>query len=268
MLEAISYIRNVSKKKVKIDRTVTYLNNAGASNWDTKSVEANLNEMQTKGIINENYKPLITLPSDSPDFSSIQDDVFITSQVDCGIIRATTNPVIPTHISNPTIATPNIGSFVTPCTPQPFHSNSVISSSFSSQLDSLEVKLCEKIMAMKSFLMDELQTIKSESLKSAKIRNTSANIDHGTVDSLEAKIKFLETENKLLKYDIKNKQKLMDSILEHNSNLIQAQKIFAQNHSISRKINDKSISRTNTNNALQNDKNNESNVPKDDRLKN
>ena len=71
MLEAISYIRNVSKKKVKIDRTVTYLNNAGASNWDKDSVEANLNEMQTKGIINENYKPLITLPSDSPDFSSI-----------------------------------------------------------------------------------------------------------------------------------------------------------------------------------------------------
>ena len=30
MLEAINYIRNVSKKKVTIDRVVTYLNNAGA----------------------------------------------------------------------------------------------------------------------------------------------------------------------------------------------------------------------------------------------
>ena len=38
MLEAISYIRNVSKKKVAIDRIVTYLNNAGASNWDKDSV--------------------------------------------------------------------------------------------------------------------------------------------------------------------------------------------------------------------------------------
>ena len=73
---------------------------------------------------------------------------------------------------------------------------------------------------MKSFFMDELQTIKNESLKSAKIRNTSTNIDYGTIDSLEAKIKFLETENKLLKDDITNKQKLIDSILEHNSNLI------------------------------------------------
>ena len=191
MLEAINYIRNVSKKKVTIDRIVTYLNNAGASNWDKESAEANLKEMQTKGIINENCKPLITLSSDSPDFSP---DVCITPQVDCDFISATTNPIIPTHISDPTTATPNIGSFVTPCTPQPFHSNSVISSSFSSQLDSLEAKLCDKIMAMKSFFMDELQTIKNESLTSAKIRNTSTNIDHGTVDSIEIKIKFLETE--------------------------------------------------------------------------
>ena len=89
--------------------------------------------------------------------------------------------------------------------------------------------------------MDELQTIKNESLKSAKIRNSSTNIDHSTVSSLQTKIKLLEYENKLLKDDIKNKQKLIDSILEHNSNLIQAQNVFAQNHSVTRKINDKSI---------------------------
>ena len=89
--------------------------------------------MQTNGIINENYKPLITLPSDYPNFSIIQDDVCITPQVYCDVISATTHPVIPNHISDPAIATPNIASFVTPYTPWPFHSNSVISSSFSSQ---------------------------------------------------------------------------------------------------------------------------------------
>ena len=122
-------------------------------------------------------------------------------------------------------------------------------------------------MAMKSFFMDELQTIKNESLKSAKIRNTATNIDHGTVNSLQTKIELLKNENKLLKDDIKNKQKLIDSILEHNSNLIHAQNIFAQNHSATRKINDKSISHTNTNKALRNDKKNESNVPKNGRFK-
>ena len=209
--------------------------------------------MQTKGIINENYKPLTTLSSDSPDFSIIQDDVCITPLADCDVSSATTNPVIPTPMSDPTIATPNIESIVTPCTLQPFHSNSVVSSSFSSQLDSVEGKLCDKIMAMKSFFMDELQAIKNESVKSAKIRNTSTNIDHGTVDKLQTKIKLLQNENKLLKDDRKNKQKLIDSILEHNSNLVHAQNAFAQNHSLTRKINDESISHTNTNNVLRND---------------
>ena len=60
--------------------------------------------------------------------------------------------------------------------------------------------------------MYELQTIKNESLKSAQIRNTWTNIDHGPVDSLQTKIKLLENENQLLKDDIKNKQKLIDSI--------------------------------------------------------
>ena len=77
----------------------------------------------------------------------------------------------------------------------------------------------------------------------------------------------MENENKLLKDNKKNKQKVIDSVLEHNSNLIQAQNVFAQNRSVTRKINDKSISHINTNTALRNDKKNESNVAKDDRFK-
>ena len=128
--------------------------------------------------------------------------------------------VIPTHIFDPFISTLNIGSFVILCTPQPFHSNSVISSSFSPIFDSFEAKLCSKIMAMKSLFMAKLHTIKNESLTSAKIQNTSTNIDLGTVDKLQTKIKLLETINKLLKNDIKNKQKLIDSIFEHNITVI------------------------------------------------
>ena len=90
-------------------------------------------------------------------------------QVDQGIINATMNPVIPTHIPDPAVASPNIGSFLTPCTTPPFRSNSVTNSSFSSKLDSLETKQCGKIMAMKSFFVDELHTIKNESLTSTKI---------------------------------------------------------------------------------------------------
>ena len=117
-----------------IDVIVTYLNHVRASNWDKESGETNLKEIETKDIINEHCKPLITLPSDSPNFS-VRQDVCTTFQVDYFVISATMNLIIPTHISDPTIDTQNIGSFVTPCTLQPFHSNSAISLSFSSQLD-------------------------------------------------------------------------------------------------------------------------------------
>ena len=114
ILEAINYIRNGNKTKLAIDEIVTYLNNAGASNWGKGSVETNLKKMQTNEVINEIYKPLIKFPSDSPHFSIIQDDVCVTPLVHCHVISATANPVILTHISDPAIATPNIGSFVTP----------------------------------------------------------------------------------------------------------------------------------------------------------
>ena len=74
-------------------------------------------------------------------------------------------------------------------------------------------------MAMKSCFMNEFHTIKNESLTSSKIGKTSTIIDHGTLDSFQIKIKLLETENKLLKDGIKNKQRLIDSTLVHNSNL-------------------------------------------------
>ena len=113
----------------------------------------------------------------------------------------------------------------------------------------LEAKLCGRMMAMKSFFIDELHTIKSESLKSANIRNTSTNNDYSTVDSLQTKINFLEAENKY-------KQKPMDAILEYYSDLIQAQVIFAQRNSVIRKTNDKSVSHTTGENDFQIDKKN------------
>ena len=73
----------------------------------------------------------------------------------------------------------------------------------------------------------------------------------------------METENRLLKDDVKNKQKLIDIILEHKSKLIQAYNFFAQSNSGTRKTSDKSVSHTTGNNAFRNNKENESNVQKD-----
>ena len=148
---------------------MTHLNNDGASNWDKESIEANWEEIQTN-VINKKYKPFITLSSDSLNFSVTQDDHFTTPQeVDYGVITATIKPAITSQISVPAIATLQTRSFISPCTLRSFHSNSVVSLLFCSKLDSLTTKAYSKRMPMKSFFIDELHTIKNDSLRSAKI---------------------------------------------------------------------------------------------------
>ena len=55
ILEAISHIINISKKKITIDRIIAQIDNAVATNWDLEFVKSCLNEMLVKGIINESY---------------------------------------------------------------------------------------------------------------------------------------------------------------------------------------------------------------------
>ena len=98
------------------------------------------------------------------------------------------------------------------CCPQPINL-------VNSQLTQLENKLCGKIMAMKSYFMDELQSIRAEIVNCKnKIKDpTSADVK---VSEFQSKIGILEAENKLLKKSCPNKQKLLEVVLEHNSVLI------------------------------------------------
>ena len=38
ILEAINHIKNISKKKITIDRIVAQLDNSAAANWDLESI--------------------------------------------------------------------------------------------------------------------------------------------------------------------------------------------------------------------------------------
>ena len=80
---------------------------------------------------------------------------------------------------------------------------------------------------MKQFFMDELQSLKRETQLSQTMDSCNEFEDRNI---LENKIKMLEFENNLLKNDISNKQKLIDTILEHNGKLLNNQTI---NNSIS-----------------------------------
>ena len=60
LLEAITHVKNISKKKPTVKRLPAHINSLGANNWDESVVEETLCNLRTKGIINENYKILTT----------------------------------------------------------------------------------------------------------------------------------------------------------------------------------------------------------------
>ena len=60
ILEAIYYIRKISKNKVTVDSISTYVNNKGARNIDNKSIVETLNQLQGNGLIDRLYRPTDT----------------------------------------------------------------------------------------------------------------------------------------------------------------------------------------------------------------
>ena len=60
LLEAITHVKNISKKKPTVKRLLAHINSLGSNNWDESVVEETLCILRTKGIINENYKILMT----------------------------------------------------------------------------------------------------------------------------------------------------------------------------------------------------------------
>ena len=60
LLEAITHVKNISKKNPTVKRLLVRINSPGANNWYESIVEEILCIVRTKGIINENYKILTT----------------------------------------------------------------------------------------------------------------------------------------------------------------------------------------------------------------
>ena len=56
ILEAIDYLRNVSKKRLSITNILSRISITTASNLDTRSFEKELHQIITKGLLNSSYK--------------------------------------------------------------------------------------------------------------------------------------------------------------------------------------------------------------------
>ena len=53
LLEAITHVKNISKKKPTVKRLLAHINSLGANNWDESVVEETLCILRAKGIIND-----------------------------------------------------------------------------------------------------------------------------------------------------------------------------------------------------------------------
>ena len=88
----------------------------------------------------------------------------------------------------------------------------------------LEIKLVSKIAALKSHLLNDICDLRNEIIllkeNNEKEKLAHSNNKKDEVLLLKEKIKFLESENSFLKSDINIKQKVVGSILEHSSNLL------------------------------------------------
>ena len=56
ILEAIDYVRNVSKKRLSNANILSRISKTGATNLDTRSLEKELHQMIAKGWIDSSYK--------------------------------------------------------------------------------------------------------------------------------------------------------------------------------------------------------------------
>ena len=56
ILEAIDYLRNVSKKRLSITNILSRISITTTSNLDTRSFEKELHQIITKGLLNSSYK--------------------------------------------------------------------------------------------------------------------------------------------------------------------------------------------------------------------
>ena len=95
------------------------------------------------------------------------------------------------------------------------------------QLQSLENKLFGKILAFKSYFMDEILSLNDE-IKAYKINDNVQELSTEKSEELlllRGKIEYLESENKFLKDDIFNNQKLIDKLLENNNKLADHQSL-------------------------------------------
>ena len=213
VLKVINHIKYVNKKKPSTLKIFSYLQNNRASNYIYELLENKIAELKNDGVIDETFE-ITNLIEEVLNFP--EDDVDITSEnSDISCLNTQSSQVDEENDATPSLNNNTL-------TPNP---QAVFPSDFEILFQSLEDKLNGKISAIKSYLLDEVYDLKNELkvLQDNYLTENSESNEKEEICALKQKVKSLEVENKFLRNDVVCKQNLIDSLLEHNSNLLNHQ---------------------------------------------
>ena len=149
VLRAINRIKYASKKKSCTVKIFNYLQNNGASNYDYESLENGIAELRNNGIIDKTFK--ITNPIEGV-MNFPEDDVDITENSDISCLNTQSS-----QVDKENDATPSLKNNTPAPNPQ-----AVFSSDFEILFQSLQDRFNSKILAIKSYLLDEVYDLKNE----------------------------------------------------------------------------------------------------------
>ena len=163
ILMTIDRVKNVNKRKVSLDSILQRINKTSASNLDNETLKLELDQMIIKGLIDENYKilgrnrlHLDKVPSpDKVNFTvpnETEDNLEINLQEDLQFINPQETPLTKFQVSlnNTKSETPLI-------------------LNIQKELDNVRAKM----LALKSFFMNEIYELKKEITANQMITNKS-----------------------------------------------------------------------------------------------
>ena len=229
ILMTIDHVRNVSKRKVSLDSILQRINKTSATNLDNETLKLELDQMIIKGLIDQNYKILDrdrlhldkVLSPDKVNFTVPNengDNIEINLQEDLQFINTQKTPLTKSQVSlnNPKSETPLI-------------------LNIQKELDNMRAKM----LALKSFFMNEIYDLKQgissvrSQLEQERLHHSRNNDCVEKEESINQKLKdtlhSCQIENQLLREEIKNKQKTIETILYQNNELLKFNHYFDQN---------------------------------------
>ena len=217
-LKTIDHVKHVSKRKVSLDSMLQRINKTSATNLDNETLKLELDQMIIKGLIDQSYRilhrdrlHLEKVPSsDNVNFTFPSENRNNTEEnldKDLPFINTQETPKL----------TKSQVSFNNHRSESPLVLNN------QKEFDNVRAK----ILALKSFFMEEIYDLRQEissvrsQLEQERLHysrnNDCVEKEENNNQELKDKLHSFQTENQLLREEIKNKQKTIETILKQNN---------------------------------------------------